>query len=89
MRVLAVADVGGSLEHHVLEEVGEARAALALIARADVVVDRNGKDGRRMILGDDHAEAVLQLGVGELDLLDGGGGESEHAHEPEGREPAK
>ena len=87
--MLAGADVRGSLEHHVLEEMREAGAALALVARADVVVDGDGEDGRRVILGDDHAQAVLQLGVGELDLLDWGGGETERANEPEGREPAK
>ena len=66
MRVLAGADVRGALEHHVLEEVREPGAALALVARADVVVDRDGEDRRRVIFRDDHAQPVLELGVGEL-----------------------
>ena len=87
--MLAGADVGGPLEHHVLEEVREAGAALALVARADVVVDRDGKDRRRVILRNDHAQPVLQLGVSELDLLDRGRCQAEHGNEPKGREPAK
>jgi hypothetical protein len=38
-------DVLGPLEHHVLEQVREAGAALALVARADVVVTAMEKTG--------------------------------------------
>ena len=74
VRVLAGPDVLGALEHHVLEQMGEAGAALALVARADVVVDDDGEDRRRVVFGDDHAQAVLELGVGELDLGRSGDG---------------
>ena len=65
--VLAGADVLGSLEHHVLEEMREPGAALALVLRADEVVHDDRIDRRVVILGDDHAQAVGQLGFGELD----------------------
>ncbi len=75
------ADVLRALEHHVLEEVREAGASLALVARADVVLDDDGVDRRRVILGDDHAQAVLELRVGELDLADRRGGHAKRRHE--------
>ena len=68
--MLAGTDVLGALEHHVLEQVREPGAALALVARADVVVHRNREDRRGVILRDDHAQPVLEAGVGELDPLD-------------------
>jgi hypothetical protein len=66
-QVLAGADVLGALEHHVLEQVGEAGASDALVARADVVGDGDGEYRRRVVLRDDHAQPVLQPRVGELD----------------------
>jgi len=39
---LARAHIFRALEHHVLEQVGETRAALALIARANLITDRDG-----------------------------------------------
>ncbi len=48
------------------------------------------KTGARVILGDDHAQAVLQLGIGEFDLLDWGGSEMRApSTSSEGRDPAK
>src|SRR5690606_23106992 len=51
-------DVGGALEEHVLEEVGEARAPRALVRRADVVPEVDGDDGRGVVLGEDDIEPV-------------------------------
>jgi hypothetical protein len=65
----------------VLEEVGEAGASLALVARADVVLDDDGVDRRGMILGNDHAQSVLETDVGELDLADRRGGHAQRSHE--------
>jgi len=55
-----------ALEHHVLEEMGEAAAAAWLEAKADVVVDADGDHGSGGVWGDDHAKAV-----GERPGLDG------------------
>ena len=54
-----------ALEHHVLEEVGEAGLARDLVLRADVVPDVDRDDGREVVLGDDQAEAVGEALVGE------------------------
>ena len=75
VEMLAGADVLRALEHHVLEEMREAGAAGALVARADVVDDGDREDRRDVILGDDHAQAVLQLRVGELDRGQRDGGQ--------------
>ncbi len=64
--MLALADVLGALEHHVLEEVGESGSSLSLVARADVVVDGDREDRRGVVLGDDDAQPVGERGVGEL-----------------------
>ena len=66
--VLTRPDVLRSLEHHVLEEVGESRAAAPFVARADVVAHRDRVDRRVMVLGDDDAQAVLEPRVGERDV---------------------
>ena len=71
------ADVLGAFEHHVLEEVGEAGAAGALVEGADVVPEVDGDEGQAVIFVGDDGEAVgegvlLVLNLGELD----GGGES-------------
>ena len=63
--VLGLADVPRALEHHVLEEVGEAGLALDLVLRADVVPEVDRDDGREPVLGDDQAEAVGEAFVGE------------------------
>ena len=39
--VLAFADVLGPLKHHVLEQMGKARAPIALVTRTDVIGNRN------------------------------------------------
>ena len=56
--MLARPDVLGALEHHVLEQVREAGAPLALVARADVVDDGDREHRRDVILGDDQPQAV-------------------------------
>jgi hypothetical protein len=50
-----------ALEHHVFEEVGEAGAALDLVARADVVEQGHVERRRRVVLDHEHAQAVGQL----------------------------
>ena len=66
--VLSLADVPRALEHHVLEQVGEAGLALDLVLRADVVPEVHRRDGREMVLGDDQPEAVGQARLGEGNL---------------------
>src|SRR6266550_1871046 len=58
LEVLALLHVGRALEHHVLEQVREARAARPLVARAGVVPHVHRHDGRRVILRVDDAQAV-------------------------------
>jgi hypothetical protein len=58
----------------VLEQVGEARAALALIARANLITDRDGIKRGEVVLGHDHAQPVVEPGVGELHLGQSGRG---------------
>ena len=70
--MLAGADVLGALEHHVLEQVGEAGAALALVARAGVVGDGDRVQRSVVILGDDDAQAVGQARIGEFQWRDFG-----------------
>ena len=69
-----------ALEHHVLEQVGEAGLARDLVLGADVVPDVDRDDGREVVLGDDQAQAVRQALIGELD--DGNG----HAQQDLGAE---
>jgi hypothetical protein len=64
--VLAGPDVLGSLEHHVFEQVSEPRSPGPLVRGADVVVHGNRDRRRRVILGDDDAETVLEFDVTEL-----------------------
>jgi hypothetical protein len=52
----------------VLEEMSEASASGTLIARADLVADADGVDGRVMIFGDEHAQAVIKGRIGKFDL---------------------
>src|SRR2546425_1635432 len=58
LEVLALLHVRRPLEHHVLEQVGEARAAGALVACARVVPEIHRHDGGRMVLRVYHAQAV-------------------------------
>ena len=71
------ADVLGALEHHVLEEVGEAGAAGALVERADVVPEVDGDEGEAMVFVGEDDEAVGQgelfvFEFGDLERLGGG-----------------
>jgi hypothetical protein len=45
--VLHLGSVGGTLKHHVLEEMGEAAPAFGLEAKTDLVVDTERHDRRR------------------------------------------
>ena len=61
----------GALKHHVLEEMREAAAAAGLEAKADLIIDADGDDGRGTVRRDDHAQAVGERGVfdGNMKLL--------------------
>ena len=67
VEVLAVADVVRSLEHHVLEQVGEAGAPGSFVARADVVSDVQCDDRCAVVLDELYTQAVGERGVGEFD----------------------
>ena len=68
IKMLARADVLRAFEHHVLEEVREARSSWALVARADVVGDVYCDDGRALVLNRDDTQAVLQLRLFVIDV---------------------
>src|SRR5439155_371857 len=57
-----------AVEHHVLEEVGDAGGAPYLVARADVVEDVRRDDGRRVILVHEDAEPVRERARGDGQL---------------------
>ena len=59
--VLELRDVLRALEHQVLEQVGEAGAALRLDAEADAVHHLDDDDRRGVVFADDDAQAVRQL----------------------------
>ena len=71
--MLGLGDVARALEHHVLEQVGEARLARHFVLGADVVPEVHGDDRREMVLGDDDPQAVGETLVAERDFGDGGG----------------
>ena len=58
LELLALLHVGRALEHHVLEQVREARAARPLVTRAGVVPHVHRHDGRRVIFRVKDAQAV-------------------------------
>jgi len=60
----------GSLEHHVLEQVGEAGATRPLVLGADAVADVHRRQGQRVVLQQEHGQPV-----GQPVLLDGKRGE--------------
>ena len=68
-------DVLRALEHHVLEEMREPRASRPLVLRTDVVPERHMNDRRRVILREDHGQAVVEFRdvVLELGRPDGRG----------------
>ncbi len=70
------ADVLGAFKHHVLEEVGEAGAAGALVERADVVPEIDGNEREAVVFVGDDREAVGQgeFLEGDFGGLEGGGG---------------
>ncbi len=72
--VLRLLQVGGALEHDVLEQVSEPGLALDLVLAPDVVPDVDRHDRCEMVLRDDHAQAVGQTVVAELD---GGNGHAD------------
>src|SRR5579875_92801 len=50
----------GALKHHVLEEMGEATASARLEAKADLIIDAHGGDGRGMVGRNDDAQAICE-----------------------------
>src|SRR3954452_11307465 len=74
--VLRLRDVARTLEHDVLEQVGEARLARDLVLGPDVVPEVHRDDGSQVVLGDDDAQSVVEPLVAEGDLRDGDGHES-------------
>ena len=71
-----LADVLGAFKHHVLEEVGEAGAAGALVERADVVPEVDGDERQAMVFvgEDDETVGHDELFVLEFGDLEGLGG---------------
>ena len=61
----------GTLEGHVLEDVGQARDALDLVDGADVRVGKDGEDGGVMVLHHDEGESVVEGEFRDV-LLEGG-----------------
>ena len=76
-----------ALEHHVLEEVGEAGAAARLVARAHPVPHLEGGHRTAMVLEEEHAQSVVEGGghhaVGGAGRK--GGEQEEHRREEERR----
>jgi hypothetical protein len=68
--VLRLRDVPAALEHHVLEEMGEAGPAGLLVLAPDVVPDVHRDHRDQVVLADDEAEPVGKPLVGELDGRD-------------------
>ena len=62
-----VGHVLGLAAENMLEQVGEARAALGIVLRADVVPHRSHHVGGGRVGDGDHGEAVGELPLGELD----------------------
>jgi len=61
--VLAGADVLGSLEHHVFEQVGEAGAARPLVLRADVVPEVDRDERQPAVDVENDTQAVGERGL--------------------------
>ena len=60
---LHLSEIGGALEHHVLEQVREPGAVLRLVPEADVVVHGHRHRRRRRVAREHDLEAVRQLVV--------------------------
>ena len=56
-----------ALEHHVLEEVREARLAFGIVGAADVVPDLDADRGAGVALDREHREAVAELALAIVD----------------------
>ena len=65
-KMLAFADILGALKHHVLEKVSEARPSSMLVSRSRIVDNRDGIRRRRVVLGQDHTQTVLEFVFREL-----------------------
>src|ERR1700723_3966430 len=66
--MLTLANVRRALKHHVLEKMGESGTAGALIAAADVIGDINRVYRRRVVRHDNHAQAVVEFALAQLEL---------------------
>jgi hypothetical protein len=68
--VLCIGDVLGALEHHVLEEMGEAGPPLPLVAAPHVVPEVHRHHRLRVVFREHHAQAVVQRESLDRDLHD-------------------
>ena len=66
LEVQIAGDVLRALEHHVLEEMREARASSHLIRGTDVIPEVHGHERQPVILGQDHVQPVAQRELVEL-----------------------
>ena len=64
------AQVGRGLEHHVLEEMGEARAAGRVVAAADAVPDLHADRRAGVALDREHLQAIAEAALAIDDRLD-------------------
>src|SRR5260370_41678546 len=73
--VLHLGGVGGTLKHHVLEEMRETAAALRLEAKANFVVDADGNDRSGGVGRDDYLQSVRERGAfyGDFQMHSPGG----------------
>src|SRR5258707_10267804 len=62
LNVLHLGSVGRALEHHVLEEMREAAAALRLEAEADFIVDAYGDHGGGGVWRNNYFESIRECG---------------------------
>ena len=65
--VLRRCDVLRAFKHHVLEQVSKPGSSRAFVGRADVAPQVDGNQGKAMIFGENHLQAILQ---GEFLVLD-------------------
>lgn len=74
LEVAVVHDLGRALEHQHAEEVRQARTALGVVAGLGVVPDVHGGDRGVVVLGEQHAQAVGEAVLDDVDARYGGGG---------------
>ena len=73
-RELAGRDLGGPLEHQMLEKMRDARLALRLVGGPDLVPDHLGDDGRPAVGDHHHLHAIAKGVAGDFDVERAGRG---------------